>query len=103
MEHPPGVGRRRNLRAALERGDQHVDRRHQREDREDREEEIRPPQRPNPVTAPAAAIPRIGNMNSETLAPSGISPPSMPRRNAQVAKIWVRSSGPPAVRMRVMS
>src|SRR5581483_2606151 len=50
-----------------------------------------------------AAIARIGAMNSETLAPNGISPPSMPRRNDQVAKMWVVSIGPPAVRMRVMS
>ena len=32
-----------------------------------------------------AATARIGAMNSETLAPSGMSPPSMPTRNAQVA------------------
>src|SRR6185295_16200410 len=50
-----------------------------------------------------AAIARIGNMNSETLAPSGMSPPSMPRRNAQVAKICVWSSGPPAVSTRTIS
>src|SRR4030088_2130748 len=50
-----------------------------------------------------AATASIGSMNSETLAPSGISPPSMPMRNAQVAKMWVWSSGPPAVRMRTMS
>src|SRR6202030_1810027 len=136
MEHPPGVGRRRNLRAALERGDQHVDRRHQREDREQGEEKIRPSQRPGTVAAHAAvfdlaprpalvdrerahqasfprlltsrrmktaAIARIGTMNSETEAPSGMSLPSMPTRNAQVAKMWVWSSGPPAVRMRTIS
>ena len=34
-----------------------------------------------------AAIASIGSMNSETLAPSGISPPSMPIRTAQVAKM----------------
>src|SRR5262249_57131252 len=50
-----------------------------------------------------AAIARIGAMNSETLAPSGMSLPSIPTRNAQVAKMWVVSIGPPAVRMRVMS
>src|SRR3981189_191599 len=50
-----------------------------------------------------AAIPSIGNMNSDTLAPSGMSPPSMPTRNAQVAKIWVWSSGPPAVKILTMS
>src|SRR3984893_12065698 len=50
-----------------------------------------------------AAIARIGTMNSETLAPSGMSPPSIPMRNAQVAKIWVWSSGPPEVRMRTIS
>src|SRR5215468_1042290 len=136
MEHPPRVGRRRNLGAALERGDQHVERRHQREDRKQRQEEIRPAQRPGAVAAHAAildlagrsglvdgyaahqasfprlemsrrmktaATPRIGTMNSETLAPSGMSLPSMPTRNAQVAKMWVLSSGPPAVRMRTMS
>src|SRR5215471_17130844 len=135
MEHPPGVGRRRNLGAALERGDQHVERRYQREDRKQDQEEIRPAQRPGAVATHAAildfaggsglvdrksahasfprlemsrrmniaATARIGAMNSETLAPSGMSLPSMPTRNAQVAKIWVLSSGPPAVRMRTMS
>src|SRR5450756_847152 len=137
MIDPPGVGGRRNLRAALERGDQHVERRHQREDREQHEEEVRPAQRPGAVAAHAAifdaarrrglvdhhcachqasfprlltprrmkiaATARIGTMNSETLAPSGISLPSMPTLNAQVAKRWVWSSGPPAVRIRTMS
>src|SRR6266550_707670 len=136
MEHPPGIGRRRNLRAALERSDQHVDRRHQREDRKQREEEVRPAERPGAVATHAAipdlagrrplvdrhrahqasfprlftsrrmkiaAIARIGTMNSETLAPSGISLPSMPTRKAQVAKMWVWSSGPPKVRMRTIS
>ena len=42
-------------------------------------------------------------MNSDTLAPSGMSPPWMPTRNAQVANTCVVSSGPPAVRMRTMS
>src|SRR4051812_11055055 len=50
-----------------------------------------------------AATVRIGTMNSEIEAPSGMSPPSMPSLNAQVAKTWVRSIGPPAVRMRTMS
>src|SRR5256885_14782763 len=135
MEDPPGIGRRRNLRTALERSDDHVERRHQREDRKQRQEKIRPSQRPGAVAAHAAifdraarrglvdchgahqasfprlltsrrmkiaAIARIGTMNSETLAPSGISLPSMPIRNAQVAKMWVWSSGPPEVRMRTM-
>src|ERR1700736_3432382 len=137
MEYPPGIGRRRDLRAALERGDQHVKRRRQREDRKQAKEEIRPPQRPGAVAAhPAifdaagrrglvdhyraghqasfprlltsrrmktAAMARIGTMNSDTLAPSGMSLPSMPTLKAQVAKIWVWSSGPPAVRIRTMS
>src|SRR6266699_1844969 len=123
MKHPPRIGRRRNLGAALERSDQFVERRYQREDREQREEEVRPPQRPGAVAAHAAifdrsgrrglvdyhrachqasfprlltsrrikiaAIARIGNMNSETLAPSGISLPSMPTLKAHVAKMWV--------------
>src|SRR2546426_6571590 len=50
-----------------------------------------------------AAIARIGTMNSETPAPKGTSLPSMPTRNAHVAKICVWSSGPPAVRMRTIS
>src|SRR3979490_2136121 len=123
MENPPGIGRRGNIGAGLQRRNYHVERRHQREDREQREEKIRPSQRPGAVAAHAAvfdragwrglvdhyctghqaafpcllisrrmkiaAIARIATMNSETLAPSGISPPSMPIRNAQVAKIWV--------------
>src|SRR5438270_5116518 len=136
MKYPPWVRRRRNLRAALERGDQHIERRRQRENRKHHQEEIRPPQRPGAIAAHAAildlaprsgfidgkrahqasfprfemsrrmktaAIARIGTMNSETLAPSGISLPSMPTRNAQVAKMWVWSSGPPKVRMRTIS
>src|SRR5262245_30486568 len=137
MVDPPRIGRGRNLRAGLERRDQHVDRRHQEEDREQGEEEIRPAQRPAPVAAHAAVVRparrrggggnrggahdisaerrcmsrrmkiaatvRIGTMNSETLAPSGMSRPWMPTQNAQVANTWVRSSGPPAVRMRTMS
>src|SRR2546425_3859232 len=42
-------------------------------------------------------------MNSDTQAPSGRSPPSMPSWNAQVAKTCVWSIGPPLVRMRTMS
>src|SRR5262252_9314693 len=135
MEDPPGIGGRRNLCAAFQRGDQHVDRWHQREDRKNGQENIGPAHRPDAVATHAAifdlagraglvdrkrahasfprlemsrrmntaAIARIGAMNSETLAPSGMSPPSMPSRNAQVAKMWVVSIGPPAVRMRVMS
>src|SRR5439155_22766063 len=137
MKHPPRIGFRRNLSAGLERGDQHVEGRQQREDRKQREKKIRPSQRPGAVAAhtaifhPAggrglvdrysachqasfprllmsrkmntAAIARIGNMNSETLAPSGISLPSIPTRKAQVAKMWVWSSGPPKVRMRTIS
>src|SRR6476646_2893368 len=137
MKHPPRIGRRRNLGAGLERRDQHVERRYQREDSEQREKKVRPSQRPGAVAAHAAifdptgrralvyhysaghqasfprllmsrkmkiaAIARIGNMNSETLAPSGISLPSMPTLKAQVAKMWVWSSGPPDVRIRTMS
>src|ERR1700704_5074589 len=137
MEYPPGIDCRRNLSAGLQRGDQHVKRRHQREDRKQRQEEVRPFQRPGAVAAHAAigrvapwrrlvdhhrachqasfprllmsrrmkiaAIASIGNMNSETLAPSGMSPPSIPTRNAQVAKRWVLSSGPPAVSTRTIS
>src|SRR5260370_954949 len=123
MNSPPGVGRRRNPGAGLERRDQHVDRRNQREDSEQREKKVRPSQRPGAVPAHAAifdragrralvnhnrarhqasfprllisrrmkiaAIASIGNMNSETLAPSGMSLPSMPTLKAQVAKMWV--------------
>ena len=42
-------------------------------------------------------------MNSDTEAPSGMSPPWMPSRKAQVAKTCVRSIGPPAVRIQTMS
>src|SRR6266851_2258071 len=137
MVDPPGIGRGGNLRAGLQRGDQHIDRRQQEEDREQGEEEIRPAQRPAAIPAHAAAprhagraagacggsdrrhasfprrlisrrikiaaTVRIGTMNSDTLAPSGMSPTSMPTRNAQVANTCVRSIGPPAVRMRTMS
>src|SRR3989337_1037296 len=132
MENPPRIRRRGDFGAGLQRRNQHVERRYQREDREQREEKVRPSQRPGPVTAHAAifgrpgrrglvhyyraghqasfprllmsrriktaAIARIGTMNNETLAPSGISPPSIPILKAQVAKMWVWSSGPPAVR-----
>ena len=37
----------------------------------------------------SAAVARIGTMKRETLAPSGMSLPSIPTRNAQVAKMWV--------------
>src|SRR5689334_14087346 len=50
-----------------------------------------------------AAIARIGTMNKDTLAPKGMSPPSIPTRNDQVANTCVMSIGPPAVRMRTMS
>src|SRR5437588_1081147 len=137
MLDPPGIGRRGNFRAGLERRDQHVERRHQEEDREHGEEEIGPAQRPAALAAAAAgfararghqcgrdgrgghdiwlarrlmsrrmkmaATVRIGTMNSDTLAPSGRSPPSMPTRNAQVANTCVLSMGPPAVRMRTIS
>src|SRR6266567_6499578 len=124
MIHPPRIGRRRDFRAAFERGDHHVERRRQKEDRKQHQEEIGPAQRPGPVAAHAAvfglaprtalvdckrthqasfprlltsrrmkiaATARIGTMKSETLAPSGMSLPSMPTRKAQVAKIWVWS------------
>src|SRR6266851_2700074 len=137
MKYPPRISLRRNLGAGLERGDQHVERRQQREDRKQREEKVRPSECPGAVTAHAAifdragrrglidyhgashqasfprllmsrkmktaATARIGNMNSETLAPSGISLPSIPTRKAHVAKMWVWSSGPPKVRMRTIS
>src|SRR5262249_56339948 len=44
-----------------------------------------------------AATVRIGTMNSETLAPSGMSLPWMPIQNAQVADTWVLSMAPTAV------
>src|SRR3569832_2906576 len=50
-----------------------------------------------------AATARIGTMNSETLAPSGISLLWIPTWKAQVANRCVVSSGPPEVRMRTMS
>src|SRR3954470_2418392 len=130
MKYPPRIGGGRDLRAALERGDQHVDRRDQEEDRKQHQEKVGPAQRPGAVPAHAAkldlacrtglvdcerahqasfprlltsrrmksaATARIGPRNSETLAPSGISLPSMPTLKAHVAKMWVRSSGPPDV------
>ncbi len=42
-------------------------------------------------------------MNSDTQAPSGMSPPWMPSQNDQVANTCVLSMGPPAVMMRTMS
>ena len=39
-------------------------------------------------------------MNSDTQAPSGMSPPWMPSQNDQVANTCVLSMGPPAVMMR---
>src|SRR6476620_6794968 len=56
MKHPPGIGRCRNLRAAFERGDQHVKRWYQREDRKQRQEEIRPSQRPRAIAADTAVF-----------------------------------------------
>src|SRR5262249_26759252 len=137
MVDPPWIDCRGDLLAGLERGNQHVDRRHQKEDPQQPQEEIRPAQRPAAAAADAAisapspgpgcggdgcrahnislarrwmsrrmkiaATARIGSMNSDTLAPSGRSPPSMPTRKAQVANTWVRSTGPPAVRMRTIS
>src|SRR5439155_20448287 len=50
-----------------------------------------------------AATARMGTMNSETHAPSGISLLWMPTWNAQVASRCVRSSGPPEVRIRTRS
>ena len=125
MVHPPRVGRRPDLRARLERGDQHVDRRRQEEDDEQDQEEIRPEQRScagrarccrsgrgragrRAASAVAvrhchaslprlrtlrrmknAAIARIGTMNSDTDAPSGMSLPQIAKVNAQVAKTCV--------------
>ena len=42
-------------------------------------------------------------MNSDTVAPSGMSPLSMPTRNAQVPKMCVVLSGSPLVKTRTMS
>jgi len=42
-------------------------------------------------------------MNSETVAPNGMSPLSMPTRNAQVPKMWVVLSGSPLVKTRTIS
>src|SRR6185437_9652043 len=130
MEHPPGEFRLGDLAARLERHHQHVQGRGEEEDHEEDEEEVRPVERLPAVPADAspfsqrhgerrahasfprllmslrmnhAAMPRIGNMKSETLAPSGMSLPSMPSLNAQVAKMCVWSIGPPEVRMRTMS
>src|SRR3546814_10607546 len=54
FEDPPGIPGRRDLPARLERGDQHVDRRHQEEEREQDQEKIRPAQRALAVPAHAA-------------------------------------------------
>src|SRR5258708_5590541 len=132
MEHPPWVGRGRDFRARFERGDEHVDRRRQKEDYKDDQKEIRPEQRSPPAARDAAvahpadpaggrfcrsrrhrhasfprrltlrkmknaAIANIGAMNSATDAPSGISLPQISNANAQRAKKWVRSTGPPFV------
>src|SRR5262245_14498147 len=43
-----------------------------------------------------AAIARMGTMNRDTQAPSGMSPPWMPSQNDQVANTCVLSMGPPA-------
>src|SRR5437870_3105370 len=56
MEHPPRVGGGRDLRAAFERGNQHVDRRDERVGSKQHQEEIRPSQRPGPVAAHAAVF-----------------------------------------------
>src|SRR3954449_11636285 len=136
MKYPPRIGGGRDLRAALERGDQHVDRRGQAGDRKKDQEEVGPAQGPGAIAAHAsqldltcrsglvdcerahqasfprlltsrrmktAATARIGTMNSETQAPSGMSLLWMPTWNAQVANRCVRSSGPPEVRIRTMS
>src|SRR5688572_532487 len=50
-----------------------------------------------------AKIARIGNMNSDTAAPSGMSPLRMPRSNAQVPNRCVVLRGPPPVSTRTMS
>src|SRR5207302_574708 len=50
-----------------------------------------------------AASARIGAMKSETLAPSGMSFPEIAQLNAQVAKTWVWSTGPPLVKILTIS
>src|SRR3984957_7405280 len=50
-----------------------------------------------------AATARIGAMNSDTEAPSGMSLLQIARLNAQVPNTWVRSTGPPFVRILTMS
>src|SRR6266699_5162989 len=59
---------------------------------------LRTPRRMN-----TAEMARIGNMNSDTEAPSGMSPDSMPSLNANVANMWVMLRGPPAVMIRTIS
>src|SRR6202007_723287 len=50
-----------------------------------------------------AATARIGAMNSDTDAPSGMSLPQIAKVNAQVAKTWVWSTGPPFVKILTIS
>src|ERR1700724_1328900 len=130
MVDPPGIGRGGNCRAGLERRHQEEDREQGEEEigpaqrpaalaagvagfarargrhcgRDGRGgHDISLARRLMSRRMKMAATVRIGTMNSDTLAPSGISPPSMPMRNAQVANTCVLSIGPPAVRMRTMS
>src|ERR1700758_5542212 len=138
MIDPPRVGRCRDLRARLQRGDEHVDGRGQKENHEQDQEEIGPEKRSAPAPRYAAiagsadltgrrfcrcrrhchasfprrrtlrrmknaAIARIGAMNSDTDAPSGMSLPQIAKVNAQVAKTWVWSTGPPLVRILTIS
>ena len=58
MVHPPRIGHRADLRARFERGDEHVDRRHQKENDEQDQEEIRPIERPLPAARNAAVVDR---------------------------------------------
>src|SRR5262249_61381837 len=50
-----------------------------------------------------APIARSGNMNSDTEAPSGMSPDLMPSMNAEVANTGGMLRGPPAVMICTMS
>ena len=72
---PPRIGRGRNLRAGLERRDEHVDRRREEEDREHHQEEIRPAQRPAAVAA-HAAIGRPGRAARSEAAGTAVMPRS---------------------------
>src|ERR1700751_3290838 len=138
MIDPPRVGCRRYLGARLERSDEHVNGRGQKENHEQDQEEIGPEKCSAPaaryaaVAGPAdlagrrfcrcrrhcpasfprrrtlrkmknAAIARIGAMNSDTEAPSGMSLPQIAKVNAQVAKTWVWSTGPPLVKILTIS